>query len=85
MASIISEDIRFHLKTRNGDIGRYVILPGDPGRVPKIAAKLDDAKLLEYAGTRKHKKDNMKREAETGHGPSPGAALPGLTMAGQKG
>ncbi|MBE6902911.1 MAG: uridine phosphorylase [Ruminococcaceae bacterium] len=46
MASIISEDIRFHLKTRNGDIGRYVILPGDPGRVPKIAAKLDDAKLI---------------------------------------
>jgi len=26
-----------------------------------------------------------KREAETGHGPSPGAALPGLMMAGQKG
>ncbi len=46
MASIISEDIRFHLKTRNEDIGRYVILPGDPGRVPKIAAKLDDAKLI---------------------------------------
>ena len=46
MASIISEDIRFHLKTRNEDIGRYVILPGDPGRVPKIAEKLDDAKLI---------------------------------------
>ncbi|MBR2327487.1 MAG: endopeptidase La [Clostridia bacterium] len=34
------------------------------GKAEKI--KLDDAKLLEYAGTRKHKKDNMKREAETG-------------------
>ncbi len=46
MASIISEDIRFHLKTRTGDIGRYVILPGDPGRVPKIAAKLENAQLI---------------------------------------
>ena len=46
MASIISEDIRFHLKTKAGDVGRYVILPGDPGRVPKIAAKLDNAELI---------------------------------------
>ncbi len=46
MASIISDDIRFHLKIRTGDVGRYVILPGDPGRVPKIAAKLDDARLI---------------------------------------
>lgn len=46
MASIISEDIRFHLKTRAGDVGRYVILPGDPGRVPKIAAKLENAQLI---------------------------------------
>lgn len=46
MASIISDDIRFHLKIRTGDIGRYVILPGDPGRVPKIAEKLDDARLV---------------------------------------
>ncbi len=46
MASIISEEIRFHLKIKAGDVGRYVILPGDPGRVPKIAAKLDHAKLI---------------------------------------
>lgn len=46
MASIISEDIRFHLKTKTGDIGRYVILPGDPGRVAKIAEKLDNAVLI---------------------------------------
>ena len=41
--SIISKDIRFHLKIRNGDVGRYVILPGDPGRVPLIAEYLDNA------------------------------------------
>lgn len=46
MGSIISEDIRFHLKIRNGDVGRYVILPGDPGRVPLIAEKLDNAKQI---------------------------------------
>lgn len=46
MASIISEEIRFHLKTKKGDIGRYVILPGDPGRVPLIAAKLDNARQI---------------------------------------
>ena len=46
MESIISEDIMFHLKSRKGDIGRYVILPGDPGRVPKIAAKLENAQLI---------------------------------------
>ena len=29
MESIVSGDVCFHLKTRKGDIGRYVILPGD--------------------------------------------------------
>lgn len=46
MESIISDEIMFHLRIRKGDIGRYVILPGDPGRVPKIAEKLDGAKLI---------------------------------------
>lgn len=46
MGSIISSDIRFHLKIRNGDVGRYVILPGDPGRVPLIAKYLDNAEQI---------------------------------------
>ena len=46
MATIMNEDERFHLKIKNGDVGKYVILPGDPGRVPKIAALLDDAKQI---------------------------------------
>ncbi len=41
--ALIQDDIRFHLHIRTGDVGRYVILPGDPGRVPKIAALLDNA------------------------------------------
>lgn len=43
MASIINENERFHLKIKDGDVGRYVILPGDPARVPIIAQKLDNA------------------------------------------
>ena len=46
MATIMNEDERFHLKIKNGDVGRYVILPGDPGRVPKIAALLDNAQQI---------------------------------------
>lgn len=46
MATIIDENERFHLKIKKGDVGRYVILPGDPGRVPKIAELLDDAKQV---------------------------------------
>lgn len=46
MATIMDENERFHLKIKNGDVGKYVILPGDPGRVPKIAALLDDAKQI---------------------------------------
>lgn len=39
-------DLQYHLMVRPGDVGRYVILPGDPKRVPKIAAYFDDAKLV---------------------------------------
>ena len=35
--------IQYHLRTRKGDVGRYVLLPGDPKRCSRIAAYLDDA------------------------------------------
>ena len=38
--------IQYHLHIKRGDVGRYVILPGDPKRVPLIASFLDDAKLV---------------------------------------
>ncbi len=38
--------IQYHLHTRKGDVGRYAILPGDPKRVPLIAAYLDQAQLI---------------------------------------
>ena len=33
----------FHIKCKTGDVGRYVLLPGDPDRVEKIAKYLDNA------------------------------------------
>ena len=38
--------IQYHLHTKKGDVGRYVILPGDPKRVPLIAEHLDSAKMV---------------------------------------
>ena len=37
---------QYHIHTKKGDVGRYVILPGDPGRCEKIAAYFDDPKLV---------------------------------------
>ena len=34
---------QFHIHCVEGDVGRYVILPGDPGRCESIAALFDDA------------------------------------------
>lgn len=34
---------QYHVELSKGDVGRYVILPGDPGRVESIAEFLDDA------------------------------------------
>ncbi len=44
--SIFSNSGEFHLKIKTGEVGRYVILPGDPGRVPKIAQYLDNARFI---------------------------------------
>ena len=37
--------MQYHIAMGNGDVGRYVILPGDPGRCEKIAKYFDDAYL----------------------------------------
>ena len=34
---------QYHIHCAEGDVGRYVILPGDPGRCEKIAELFDDA------------------------------------------
>lgn len=37
---------QYHIQVDENDVGRYVILPGDPGRCEKIASHLDDAKFI---------------------------------------
>lgn len=37
--------LQYHVQLRKGDVGRYVLLPGDPKRCEKIAQNFDDAKL----------------------------------------
>ena len=46
MATVYSPEEEFHLKIRPGDVGRYVLLCGDPARTEKIAAYFDDAAFL---------------------------------------
>ena len=56
-------ELMHHIHMKEGDIGKYVILPGDPGRVEKIAQFLDDPVYVttnrEYTGW------NGKVEGET--------------------
>jgi len=37
---------QYHIHCVSGDVGRYCILPGDPGRCESIAALFDNAKLI---------------------------------------
>lgn len=46
MGIAYAENEEFHLKIKKGDVGKYVILCGDPGRCKKIAAYLVDGKLI---------------------------------------
>ncbi len=41
-------EVMFHLKIKKGDVGRYVLLPGDPGRCEMIANHFDNPKLIAY-------------------------------------
>lgn len=38
--------VQYHIGVGKGEVGKYVILPGDPKRCEKIAAYFDDAKLV---------------------------------------
>ncbi|WP_291259706.1 uridine phosphorylase [Fusobacterium sp.] len=40
------EGLQYHIGLRKGDVGKYVILPGDPKRCAKIAKHFDNAELI---------------------------------------
>ena len=48
-----NEGLQYHIHCKKGDIGKYVLVPGDPFRTDKIAKLLDDPKLV--AHNREHK------------------------------
>ena len=78
---------QFHIHCVEGDVGRYVILPGDPGRCEKIAALFDDAHFVSqnreytiYTGTLLGEKVSV---CSTGiGGPSAAIAMEELTAIG---
>ena len=39
---------QYHIQVGEGDIGEYVILPGDPGRCEKIAQYLEEPQLITF-------------------------------------
>ena len=80
---------QYHVGLRPGDIGEYVILPGDPHRVPKIAAYFDNPvkvadsrEFVTYTGTLEGVKVSC---TSTGvGGPSASIALEELCNVGGK-
>ncbi len=80
-------DKQYHIGCVSGDVGRYCILPGDPGRCASIAALFDDAKLVNqnreyviYTGTLLGEKVSV---CSTGiGGPSAAIAMEELTAIG---
>ena len=53
MAFDKDSELMYHIQCRKGDVGRYVLLPGDPFRTDMIAGYFDDARLV--AHNREHK------------------------------
>lgn len=39
---------QYHINIAKGDVGRYCILPGDPGRCPNIASHFENAHEISY-------------------------------------
>ena len=41
---------QYRVRLGRGDVGKYVLLPGDPGRCEHIAALFDNPKLVAISG-----------------------------------
>ena len=46
-------EVQYHIRVKEGDVGKYVLLPGDPGRCESIANYFDDSKFISF--NREHK------------------------------
>ncbi|MHB8070892.1 MAG: uridine phosphorylase [Candidatus Cryosericum sp.] len=80
-------EYKYHVRLKQGDVGRYVLLPGDPGRCEIIAASFDNAvkiaqnrEYVTYTGTLLGEKVSV---TSTGiGGPSTAIAVEELSMVG---
>lgn len=50
----LEKGMMYHIRLKKGDVGRYVLLPGDPFRTDLIATYFDEPKLLHIIGSTKH-------------------------------
>ena len=69
----------YHIQCKPGDIGRYVLLPGDPFRTDKIARYLNNARLV--AHNREHKTWTGYLEGEKVSVVSTGMGCPSTAIA----
>ena len=80
-------DKQYHIQVGRGDVGKYVILPGDPKRCAKIAKYFDDGKLMadsrEYVTYTGYLDGEKVSVTSTGiGGPSASIAMEELVMSG---
>ena len=81
------EGKQYHIQVGKGDVGKYVILPGDPKRCAKIAEYFDEAKLIadsrEYVTYTGYLDGVKVSVTSTGiGGPSAAIAMEELVMSG---
>lgn len=83
----VNANKQYHIQVGKGDVGRYVILPGDPKRCAKIAAYFQDAVLVadsrEYVTYTGYLEGEKVSVTSTGiGGPSAAIAMEELVMSG---
>jgi uridine phosphorylase len=45
----VADEKKYHIGLAKGEVGEYVLVPGDPGRTPVIAKYLDDAREVAFS------------------------------------
>jgi uridine phosphorylase len=82
-----ADELQFHLKIKRGDVGKYCILPGDPGRCEKIAKYFDNPVFVvsnrEYTIYNGYLNGELVTVCSTGiGGPSSAIAMEELAVCG---
>ncbi len=76
---LVRDGKMYHIQCREGDVGKYVLLPGDPFRTDMIAHYLENAKLV--AHNREHKTWTGELEGEKVSVVSTGMGCPSTAIA----